>query len=232
MIKIDNTYLGFTDNMKPMNKVKVENLLDKLIRADGEVLTEKQWVYSKLLSGYTVSVEENYRYWTRLGNLSKPKTLYKLNSEDNSYFEISKTLYNFALYVLDKGLTNQDILNQFFKQEDEYKNLKMEDERAREEAVKKARELENQKYEEFQEWLKQEIDSYGDENKVKIMTDIFNSNIGHITTKRVKEFLVYVDNIENNQCRQALKNILHIGNPTSKKVFHRVTGINIGQYYF
>lgn len=102
------SYLGFTDNKKPMQKARIENTLDNLIRHNGETMYEKEWAFALLLDGYRPDKEENYSYYSRrLDDYTKPKTLYKLRKED-SWYEVTKTVYDFVGYLLDNEMTTLD----------------------------------------------------------------------------------------------------------------------------
>lgn len=52
MIETDSFYFGFTDNIKEPRKIKVENLLDKLIRYDGKIYNMVDYLCLKILEGY------------------------------------------------------------------------------------------------------------------------------------------------------------------------------------
>ena len=123
---IKNTYLGFTVSRTPMQKAKIENVLDSLIRSNGITMTQKEWIYSKLLSGAYPAIEENYSYYTsRTNSMTKPKTLYKIEwteinhngNTDTVYNEVSKTLYDFACHIVNNNLLDPTILEQFLTQE-------------------------------------------------------------------------------------------------------------------
>lgn len=100
-MKLSNSYLGFTDNVKGVQKARIESLLDTQYRYDGVIKTQKQFIYDIVEAGYRPEVEEDYTYYKRNGELSKPKTLYTMeNRELNSLYETNKTLNNFATYII------------------------------------------------------------------------------------------------------------------------------------
>lgn len=95
------SYLGFTDNKKPMQKARMENTLDNLVRYNDEVMYEKEFALMLLLEGRTPEKEENYSYYSRrLDDYTKPKTLYKLQKDD-TYNEVSKTVHDFVSYLIE-----------------------------------------------------------------------------------------------------------------------------------
>lgn len=146
MINIENSYLGFTDGMKPMNKAKTENVLDGSIRLNGKIVTEKQWAYEKVKEGYHPELKENYQYYKRNGELSKPKTKYWLNNEEtNLGYEVNKTLHDFALHIINNNFTDDESLLSFLTEEahtkEEEKRIQQEHEaREKEEQERKERE--------------------------------------------------------------------------------------------
>ncbi len=71
------TYLGFTDNMKPMEKARAEKLLDKKTRYNGVVLTHKQFVVDQIIEGSIPTFEENVSHYSnKIGSNTKPKDEY------------------------------------------------------------------------------------------------------------------------------------------------------------
>jgi len=75
-------YLGFTDGIKEPRKTKVENELDRLYRYNGNIYNTTTFLCVKLLEGCYPDKEENYQYYKRNGELSKPKTLYMYMNPD------------------------------------------------------------------------------------------------------------------------------------------------------
>ena len=89
MLKIKR-FLGFTDGIKEPRKTKVENELSACYRNNGSLYNAVEFLCVKLLEGCYPDKEENYQYYKRNGELSKPKTLYKYYSEDGkTYFELN-----------------------------------------------------------------------------------------------------------------------------------------------
>ncbi|WP_223825223.1 hypothetical protein, partial [Enterobacter bugandensis] len=82
---------------------------------DNKIITAKELVYKKLLEENTPCYEENYSYYSpRINDYTKPKTLYKIQ-KDNSYIEINKTLYNYALHLLDNNFLDPEKANDFIE---------------------------------------------------------------------------------------------------------------------
>ncbi|RYI30573.1 hypothetical protein EVU96_09160 [Bacillus infantis] len=119
-MKLYNSYLGFTDQVKPMQAAKQEKSLDMFIRYNDQVMKEKEYVYTRLQEGFKPVIEENYQHYKKNGELTKPKTLYKLEKE-SGYCEINKTLYNFATYLLDNDFLNEEKAVEFMINEQQHK---------------------------------------------------------------------------------------------------------------
>jgi len=162
MIKLNNSFLGFTDNMKGIKTVKTENTLNNLIRYNGTVLTQKDWIFQLLQNGYTPKVEEDYSYYSQKKQAyTKPKNLYMLEKE-GSFYEVSKTAYEFAKYLIENNLIDIEKAKRYIerekKQKEELERLKREQEekekRDREEQARIRREKEErERQEKIKNWI-------------------------------------------------------------------------------
>jgi len=113
-MNIKDTYLGFTENMKPMQKTRTEKTLDNSIRHNGNVITNKEFILIKLQEGLTPGIEEDYYYYSRkLQDYTKLKTDYRLKDQDDSFYHITKTEYNYALYLLDNNFLDDEKVKEF-----------------------------------------------------------------------------------------------------------------------
>lgn len=110
-----DTTLGFATTKTPMQKVHAENTLNKLQRFDGVTMTEKEIVVNHVLLGFVVDCVDNYTYVKRDGEMSKPKTIYRLftNTNRTAYFEISKTAFDFANYLIENNLITLDSITAY-----------------------------------------------------------------------------------------------------------------------
>lgn len=188
-MNIKNTYLGFTDNKKPMQKQRIEDTLDTLVRNNGELLYRKEFVFLKLIDGYLPSIEKNYSYYSvRLDDYTKPKTLYKLQADNGEYFEVTKTEHDFAKHVIDNNLDNIECANEYAKEEElRLKAQKEEEERinAEEQAAKKEEEerIEEEsrkiREEKIRKW-KEISEQYLTEEVKAIVHDVIEDNLNEL----------------------------------------------------
>ena len=143
-----NTYLGFTSQFKPMQAAKKEATLDKFVRLQGEVMTQKELVYSLLSQGYTPMVKYNHSYYSnRTGEMTKPKDQYRLDL-DGSHYVITKTEYDFANYILDNNFLDESVMVAYVANEQQT-----------EESAQLAEEQRIQKEREEQARIKQEAET-------------------------------------------------------------------------
>src|SRR5690606_13221439 len=108
----------------------------------------KEWIYGKLLQGYRPAIEENYQTWSRrTGELTKPKTLYKLENTERSFFEVNKTLHDYAAHIVNNNLTDENKANDYITAEEQ----RIQEEQAEQARIKAEedarREQEKQQYE-------------------------------------------------------------------------------------
>lgn len=94
-------YLGWADQMTAMRFGKVASVLNVLIRVDGDVMTRREFVISRIKDGWTPTKKEGVvSYYGSRWDVkeSKLRTEYRLAKENLTY-KISKTEFNFASYL-------------------------------------------------------------------------------------------------------------------------------------
>ncbi len=230
-MNLTDTYLGFTDNMKPMQKARAEKILDDRKRYNSTILTNKQFVVNQILQGSVPDYKDDITHWSKkINDYTQPKTEYYLYTKDDTRWRIEKTLYNFAIYLITKELINEATIEAFVKYEQEQKETeqqRLEQEKLAREKVKKDQE---EKMIEFHSWINEQIKQYSNNSKMILMQNIWEDEIGNFNGDMIK-LLIYIDNIDNslygNLCRECLIGWLHSGNKISKKVFYHVTGIKL-----
>jgi hypothetical protein len=227
-MNIKNTFFGFTDNLNTLQKGKAEKVLDNAVRVDGVLMTEKEFIYKKLQEGYRPTIEYNYSYYSsKTDSMTKPKDDYRLVSPDESFYSVNKTLYNYSVYLLENDLINEHIAANFIMEE-QNKIKQEEAEKQRIQAEEKAKkEEEKRQQEEFKNWLNENQTQYSNVQKLNLVREIFLNEKGYFDDLYGKRILTLIENIDNPHCRKMLKDILHSGNTTSKKVFSHITGIKL-----
>lgn len=213
-MKMKNTYFGFTNNLKPMQKAKQEKSLDMLIRYNGKVMTEKEFVYMKLEEGYTPNFEENYSYYSRrLDDMTKPKTLYILEL-GNKYQETNKTIYNYCLHLLENDFLNEDKASTFIvneiKENEEAERLEQERiQKEREEAEAK-RQIEKEQ----QDKIRLEKIAKWTEIGDRLMTNEAKNTITEVVSNHWEKIIEsYPESIKNELINNYIKNLpQYLGN--------------------
>lgn len=227
MLKLENSYLGFTDNKTPMQKARIEGILDKKKRfkQDG-IVAMKQMIFNLIMDGRITEKEENYQYYKRDGELTKPKTVYRL-IKDNIYLELNKTEYDFANYIIENNFTKEKAVNYITEEKAEIQRQEQLLQKQVEEERQRKIQKEKQK-EEFKEWLQSQAKNYPKNEKYNIAKDIFIDEIEFFQDRQV-ELLVLIDNFDNLLCKEELKNRLSYNNIASLKTFYHITGIRLGR---
>lgn len=220
--------MGYTQNLSPMKKAKVEKTLLKLIRYENIVMNISEFITRKIIEGSTPAYEENYSYYSKkIDGYTKPKTLYKLDNEDNSYNEITKTEYDFSLWLIDNNITTPEAYINGKKLESRrLLNIDKQLQDEEEEKIRLQKELE-QKESDFKTWLNEECEKYDNEKNIELSQKIYFEYLGQNNSNGTIELLTLIDNIDNNSCKDKLISWLHNGNKASIKVFECITGLRL-----
>lgn len=100
--------LGWADEMTPMKFGRVKTVLDTLTRVDGKIMSRRDFVIRMVQDGWLPSQKDGVvSYYGSRWELkeSKPKTEYRL-CKGGFLYKISKTEYDFALYLTEHGTEN------------------------------------------------------------------------------------------------------------------------------
>lgn len=229
--ELKDSTLGFAETKTPMQKERVQNTLSKLGRYNGTVLTEKELILSYLLIGGSVEKVENYQYTKRNGELSKPRTAYKLYTDDRTYFEISKTAFDFANYVINNKLVTIETVINFIELENaehaKIEQLKQQKEQQEREEMDHKRQEEKQQAEAIRaekvaQWNAQGNKLINDEIKQELKNVIINfcntRNLS-LSNDQVENFInnTFVGYVGNkayaeNQIKLMMNNELNLNN--------------------
>lgn len=231
-MKLKNTYLGFTDNKKGVQKGRIEGILDDIVRINGFTMLQKDFIYTYLQKGYKPMVEHDYTYWSeRINGYVKPRTVYWLKSSEGSYFDINKTLYEFANYILENGLLDEEKAKSLIqleqqKREEIEKQKQREEEERRLQIEKEREEQKRQREIKLAEWENIGKQLLTDEVKNLITATINNywTKIIEVYPEINKEELIknYLKNLP-----QRLGNYEHMKNRVQYLIFDNINKNNL-----
>ena len=246
--------LGYEKTLPPMRKAKAIPILEKQYRYsisdDGingttEILKESEFIVYALQKGYKLKMYANkpcnncqvLRCFDE--SCTKGKIEYYLWGEKYGV-NITKTGYDFALWLISEGLTSFEAVQEKINNETAEKE-KADNETDRIEAKQKAdAEIQQQTEAKHKKWLIEAAKNYGslivdpyvkgitEGEKVLIMRDIFLDIVGNFE-EHAKTLLVLIDNIGSPLCRRDLIRWLHNGNTASIKTFEYITGIKLAK---
>ena len=232
-----NSFYGFTDSIKQPRKAKVENTLSNLVRDNtNTVYRYADFIVNKINEGFNIpSIHTithgmiNTRYGREYGELTTPKTEYRIGNNENRCYTWNKTYFDFANYIIDNFKTLDDIQNYINVESDRIK-AEQEAEQKRIEEEKADKEAKEQVKKDFENWKCDEVQKLIDTDIHKLCAEVFTSiypdynyPLGNLSV------VVYADNIENPLCRNELISMLHNNNKASIKVFEVYTGIKLAK---
>lgn len=143
---IEDSYLGYEKTLPSKLKVgQAVKQLDKKIRIDGVVMKQKMFILTLLQKGFKPKFVENYTYVMKNGEYCKPKDSYQMEHEDLSFYEINKTLFDYANYLVDNALISPTIAEGYIETERAEVQLGIEREKHEEEQKKKEEDLAKEK---------------------------------------------------------------------------------------
>lgn len=217
----NGSYLGFTDNKTALQKAKIESCLDKVFRYSNGIMARKDAMLYGLRNGKKPEVADEVR-----GNGTVKKS-YRM-AWDNLYNDITKTEYDFCIYLIEHDLVSEESVNAFIEAENQEKERAAEEQRKAEEAAKKEAERTKIEKEEFKIWLAEASKMYSGTTRGNLVERIYLDVYGEFRFPlRAFELLVCIDNIEKVLCREELQARLHTDNRASRKVFQCVTGLKL-----
>jgi len=220
----NNSLLGFTTNKTALQAGKIEACLSKVFRYDCIVMERRDAMLKYLREGKIPAVVETVVN-------GKNKKSYRLNftiDGTNVFNEITKTEYDFCLYLIKNDLVSEENVNAYLASENEKAAEADRTEEETRKAEAEAQEKEEAERASFKMWLRSSAEMYEGTTKGNLMEQIFVDKYGEFTNRiGAYETLVNIDNIDNDRCRQALKERLHTDNKASRKVFECVTGLKL-----
>lgn len=111
-LEYENVY-GYLDNRTPMQKGKILKILNVKTHYynNGEYIgymTRKDFLYKMLTEeNYTITHERDLRYWGKNYEMKVKANEYRLFSPDESFYEITKTEYDYAKYLINNVIADK-----------------------------------------------------------------------------------------------------------------------------
>lgn len=216
ILEKNDSFLGFTENMKAMQRGRVEKVLVKKFRYDGQIMERRDHILNLILNGSDVFSYED------------SKTCYGIRVEKGSsrFYPITKNEYDFGMYLIENGfITNESVINKIDAEAEEKKRIAEEQAEAerveREEAERKIAEEKA-----FKAWIKEELENYPDDEKKALHSEIFTDIYGTVREWNHTS-LVLIDHFDDPRCKQELHQYLETHNKGTRKYFECVTGLKL-----
>lgn len=219
-------FLGFTDGIKEPQKTKIEHELKKFCRYNGMVYNAVTFLCMKLLEGCRPEKEENEQHCKRNGELSKPKILYRYTDPDQeAYFELNKTQYNFVCYLIENGLDTEKAMLAYDNAEEARRQTELE-EKARQEAEERKQAEERER---IHRMIEEEAQCIPPEEK-EIVDRIFVDLYGEEQPWNYS-LVALIHNLDDPYCKEEIILRLHNQNKASTKIFECITGLKLPTSY-
>lgn len=204
-------YLGFSENKRIM-EILDKKVICKSLKC---ILSRKDFIFNFLYDGY-------------IPEYNQEKGCYSVVKPVDDYintWKITKTEYDFALYLLNNKLNTIQTAKEYILNEQNRKLKEDEEFKKKLQEEEKIKEKEEHKQNEFNYWLEKEIKNYNNIERIKIVNDIFLDINGKGAEEYGIKLLVLIENIDNLLCKKYLKEILHNNNQASIKTFFQITGL-------
>ena len=225
--QLKDSTIGYSETLNKLQAARVEKILNEMFRytefdESKAIYSRKAFIVNRLELGCTPKFDTYNEYSSKHERVIEKSRYIMLYPHENLCCEITKTEYNFVIYLLNEiGLKNID---SFIEKENAEKEaarlLKIKEEQAQKDADEKA-ELEE---EEYKIWFREQCGKYDNEITIDIQKAIFLDTCGSYSD-HAKGLLVLIDNIDNQLCRKQLISWLNNGNKASIKTFEHITGI-------
>lgn len=260
-------YCGFCNGKTPMQQGRIASQLDKKIRwtdKSGKVriTSEEEFVANKILDEgcvpNTIIEEYGYHYengwygrekvW---GKLEKPKTIYTLSYKENdTYYEINKTVWEFARYISEHFATIEDFDREVQNEQERIRLAEEETKRKEQEAIE-AEEKAAREKEEFERYCTDEIIKLANTKIYDVAAEVFKKEYGEeyfykyqlngFFHKGKREFvegvcrnmILYIcaREIDNPLAKDRLIRWLYNDNKASIKMFEEYSGVKMPKTY-
>ena len=216
ILEKNDSFLGFTENMKAMQRGRVEKVLVKKFRYDDQIMERRDHILNLVLNGSDVFSYED------------SKTCYGIRVEKGSsrFYPITKNEYDFGMYLIENGFTtSESVINKIDVEAEEKKRIaeeQAEAERARLEEIQCKRKEEKA----FKDWIKEELKNYPDNERKALHSEIFTDLYG-VVREWNHTSLILIDHFDDPRCKAELHQYLATHNKGTRKYFECVTGLKL-----
>lgn len=222
-----NTY-AYKYTLTPVQAGRIIPILEQRSRhSDNKIYNNADYIATLLLEGHTPITNTEQHYNHRTYELTAPKRYYGMEfpNEKGRFWEINKTLYNFACYLLEQGAATQEDFQRLIDKENTIEAEKQEQERIAQELEKQAEQAKI----DFNKWVKEESYKLIGTELDQLKTTVFNSILEMDCSGNVNalQLFILIDNIENPLAREHLSSWLHNDNRASIKLFEVYTGLKL-----
>lgn len=220
-----NFYL-YTTSMPPMKKARVEAQLSKRIRmSDNTIVPVSDFIAHEMRDGFLPAIVKMY---TTKGTLKDECRLQKTTSTGTTSVQpFNKTMYDFALYLVEKGAVSEDGQNALRNQENELiAQQQRQKQAAQERELAEMQRLRDTRAA-FKEWRKSEAEKYAADPRVMVVHDMMSKMYEGYPFQRCAELVALFDNLHDERVIRSLEEWLHPMNKGSRKAFTIVTGIKL-----
>lgn len=204
-------YYGYLENNKRAEKELTKDANYNQQQLNGftidKDLSQGDFIEVLIENGYE-PIKETLENSPKIGKPCKSYTVYYMKDEKgNSKYDITKTLYEFAVFLKNKNFNSEE----YDKKANDEENITLH---------------ENMTEEEFEKWLVTQAKFYSNHVLEELLEKIFKTEYGTYDSY-AKSLLVLIDNIDNNICKNKLITKLYGGNIANRRTFECVTGLTL-----
>lgn len=220
ILQENDTYLGFLDQLSAMRAGRAKKTLEKTVKHNGKVMERRDFIFTLVVDdGLCPEMAEN--------SMGEGKDEYRLyNEKEHSYYEINKTGYDFACWLVKNKIDRKsafEIIDKNNKHEEEMERKEAEEVKKRVKAAEKRK----AETEAFNQWISKEVAEYSDTEKMEIQKAIFLDVVGKYDPDIAVRTLVLIDNIDKPMCREELREIMRYDNKATCRTFAHITGLRV-----
>lgn len=222
-MKCEANFYMFTAAMSPMKRGRVEKALAQRVRNNGVVMSYADYVASALRESYRPKC-----YEVKAPSTGSTKVVYSLSNGKYSRSPFNKTMYDFAVYLVDCGAVTEEEQAKLRAQETEMVAAAQHMAQEEQARIQLERQQASENKHAFKEWIAEQKAKYACDPRVAIVVDVMVKMYGEDYPQAYcAELLVLFDNLHDDRVRNRLKETLHPMNKGSRKAFQAITGLKL-----